>query len=129
MASFTEDTEERNTLDAAPSARRPGLVAWWAAPDALACSRGGLPPWLRGGELVCLLATSLCCFPAHVGARQRGDLAVGRRRPRGGESYRGRPFVGNSFFLADRGDKTAGIRPNPTSVTQSKTLILVSWTV
>jgi hypothetical protein len=38
-------------------ARCPSLLAWWAAPDALACSRGGLPPWLRGDKLMCLPAT------------------------------------------------------------------------
>jgi hypothetical protein len=62
------------------------------------------------------------CFPAHVGARRRprggadsrwtavGDLAVGRRRPRGGaEDCRARLFVGDGSFLANRGDKTAGL--------------------
>jgi hypothetical protein len=81
---------------AGPLTRRPGLVggarrsvllAWWAVPGALACSRGRRHPaiWparveeLRGGELVYLPATSLGCFPAHVGAR---------RRPRGGADSR-----------------------------------------
>jgi hypothetical protein len=93
-------------------ARRPGLLAWWAAPGALACSRGGLPPQLRSGELVCLPATSLCCFPAHVGARRRPRggadsrwTAVGRRRPRGGAGdCRARLFVGDGSFLISRRD-------------------------
>jgi hypothetical protein len=99
-------------FDAAPwsarvvgDTRRSGLLAWWAAPGTLACSRGGLPPRLRGGELMRLPTTSLCCFPAHVGVRRRPRGGADSRwtavgRPRGGERLSWETIVGDSFFLA-----------------------------
>jgi hypothetical protein len=114
---------------------RPGLLAWWATPDALACSRGGRRPalWPAHVEVFPLGcgAASLCacrrpCFVASWltwvlagdlavgrirGGLQWGDLAVGRRRPRGGAGdCRGRLFVGDGSFLpTNRGDKPVGI--------------------
>jgi hypothetical protein len=113
---------------------RPGLLAWWATPGILACSRGGRRPalWPARVEvfpLGCGAASSCACrrprFAASLltwvlagdlavgrirGGLEWGYLAMGRRRPRGGAGdCRAKLFVGDGSFLANCGDKPTGL--------------------